>query len=324
MGVPPQTGAPMRIFFLALFLAAVQSTAVAAQAHLLIVSGLGGEPKYVDDFHAWGTEMVDAAVERHGLARENVIYLAENPDRDPQRIDGISRREEVESALARIAERAGPDDRVMILLIGHGSADARGSRINLPGPDLTAEELAGLLEPFSSQPLVIVNTASASGDFHEPLAAEHRTTITATGSGMERNETLFGEFFVGAFAGDGADVDQDDRVTVTEAYEYAVRETERAYTTSNRLQLEHSRMEGDTELAGVFHLGAPGVAAIPEDASPELRALYDERLRLQEEVESLRIRSGQMDPEEYQQQLEQLLLELARTNRAIQDAGGDG
>jgi hypothetical protein len=314
----------MRSFFLALALLAVQSTPGVAQVHLLIVSGLGGEPQYVEEFHTWGTSMVDAAIERYGVPPENVTYLAENPDRDRERIDGEARRDEVAMALERIAERADPDDRIMILLIGHGSADARGSRINLPGPDLTAEELAQLLAPFDTQPIVIVNTASASGDFHEPLAGEHRTTITATRSGMERNETVFGEFFVGAFAGDGADVDQDGRVTVSEAYQFATTETERVYTTENRLQLEHARIEGDAELARVFHLGAPAVAAIPDDASPELRALFEQRQTLQEEVESLRIRSGQLDPADYQRQLEELLLELARTNRAIQEAEGDG
>src|SRR5690606_24970867 len=132
---------------------------------------------------------------------------------------------------------------------------------------LTAAELAELLEPFETQPIVVVNAASASGDFHEALAGERRTIITATRSGMERNETMFGQFFVAAFAGDGADIDQDGRVTVAEAYEYANTETARAYTADNQLQLEHSRMEGDLELAKVFHLGAPSTAAIPEDAT---------------------------------------------------------
>ncbi|MEX2584537.1 MAG: C13 family peptidase [Gemmatimonadota bacterium] len=307
---------------LAAALLVLQSTGAASQVHLLIVSGLGGEPRYVEEFHQWGTTMVDAAVDRLAIPPENVIYLAEDPARDELRIDGTSRRDEIGSALLSMAERAAPDDRVMVLLIGHGSADSRGSRINLPGPDLTAEELAELLTPFETQPLVVVNTASASGDFHEPLAGENRTIITATRSGMERNETLFGEYFVAAFAEEGADVDQDGRVTIAEAYEFAETETERAYTNDNRLQLEHSRMEGDLELAAVFHLGGTAVATVPADASPELRALYEERQRLQSEVDALRIRSTQLDAAEYQRQLETLLLDLARTNREIQEAGG--
>jgi hypothetical protein len=294
----------------------------AAQAHLLIVSGLGGEPRYVNDFHAWGTAMVDAATERMGLPAENVIFLAEDPQRDPQKIDGISNRDEILRAVERIAARAGADERIMVLLIGHGAADARGSRLNLPGPDITAEELAELLQVFGNRPLVVVNTASASGDFQEALAAEHRTVITATRSGMERNETMFGKFFVEAFASEGADADRDTRVTIEEAFTYANTETERAYENNNQLQMEHSRMEGDLELAKVFHLGAPVTAALPADAPPALRALYEERQRLELAVDALRARRTQMEAAAYQTELEGLLLELARTNRSIQETGG--
>lgn len=292
--------------------------AASAQAHVLIVSGLGGEPKYVNDFHEWGTAMAEAAVEKFGVPSENVIYLAEDPSRDRERIDGESRRDAVLAALRAIAGRAGEDDRIMVLLIGHGSADARGSRLNLPGPDLTAAELNEALAAFPTQPIVVVNTASSSGDFQEELAGENRAIVTATRSGMESNETLFGRHFVAAYSDEGADANRDGRITVAEAYEYANRETEREYTNSGRLQLEHARMEGDLAVAQAFHLGAPG-AGVPDDASPELRALYAERDRIQEAVETLMVRTGQLDPADYEAQLEALLLDLARANRAIQE-----
>ncbi|MEX0912171.1 MAG: hypothetical protein WD737_05370 [Gemmatimonadota bacterium] len=310
----------MRSLLLCLVLLLTASGPAVAQVHLLIVSGLGGEPRYVNDFHAWGISMADAATERMGIPAANVTYLAEDPQRDSQRIDGESRRDEVERALAEIRARLGEDERLMILLIGHGSSDARGARINLPGPDLTAEELGALLEPFEGHPVVVVNTASASGDFHEPLSAENRTIVTATRSGMERNETIFGGFFVAAFAEDGGDIDKDGRVTIAEAFEYASTETERHYENANQLQLEHARMEGDMELAQLFHLGGGVAADIPADAPPEVRALYEARRELEDRIASLRVRSAQMEEAEYQMELERLLLELARTNRAIQES----
>lgn len=291
--------------------------AAAGQAHVLIVSGLGGEPKYVDDFHNWGVKMVDAARDRLGLPPENVVFLSENPARDPARVSGESRKEDVERAIADMARRADADDRIMIILIGHGSADARGSRVNLPGPDLTSEEYGTLIAAFGDRPLAFVNVASASGNFATDLAGPNRVIITATRSGMERNETMFGEFFVDAFAIDGADADRNGRVTLTEAYEYAMRETQRAYQASNRLQMENARIEGNPELAKVFHLSGTGAAA-PDDATPELRALYAKRQELEESIDALRVRSGQMDPAAYTAELERLLLELARTNQLIQ------
>jgi hypothetical protein len=295
--------------------------ALAAQSHVVVVSGLGGEPAYSDQFHQWGTAMVDAARTRFGLAPEQVVYLAERPDRDPARINGPSTREQVERTLRELAGRAGPADRILILLIGHGSSDGRGARINLPGPDITAEELAALLARFATQQVVVVNTASASGDFHDPLAGPNRAVITATRSGMERNETIFGRFFVEAFAGDVADADKDGRVTVLEAYEYARQEVERFYKSSNRLQMEHARMEGNRELARGFHLAAAARGA-PAGASAELRALIAERQRLEGQVEALRSRRGEMDAARYEAELESLLVELALKTREIREKGG--
>lgn len=311
----------MRVLIWSVLFVVTQATGVAAQVHLLIVGGLGGEPRYVEEFYTWGATMVDAARQRYGVAAENIQFLAEEPGRDRTRISGESRRDEIAAAIQRVGEDAGADDRVLILLFGHGSSDSRGTRINLPGPDLTAEDLAGMLEALGSRPLVIVNTASASGGFQEVLAAPNRVVITATRTAQERNETIFGGYFVDAFSSEGADIDRDDRVTIAEAVEYAARETERAYETDGRLQLEHSRLEGDLELARTFHLGTVGVAA-PADATPAVRSLYAERQRLEESIAALRVRSGQMDPAEYQSELERLLLELARTNRAIEQEGG--
>ena len=292
-----------------------------AQAHLLIVSGLGGEPKYVNDFHGWGAAMAEAATEKFGIPAENVVFLAEEPSRDRANIDGESRRDAVLAALRTMAGKAAADDRIMVLLIGHGSADTRGSRLNLPGPDLTAVELKEALAAFPTQPIVVVNTASSSGDFQDVLAGENRAIVTATRSGMESNETLFGRHFVAAYSGDGADSNRDGRITIAEAYEYANRETEREYTNSGRLQLEHARMEGDLAVAQAFHLGSPSTG-VPEDASPQLRALYAERDRIQEAVETLMLRTGQLEPAAYEAQLEALLLDLARANREIQEMEG--
>jgi pimeloyl-ACP methyl ester carboxylesterase len=311
----------MKILLLFCLASVLSAPLLAAQSHLVVVSGLGGEARYSDEFHRWGVAMVDAARERFGLAAEQIVYLAEKPERDPSRIHGPSTREQVERVLAELARRAAPTDRILILLIGHGSSDGRGARLNLPGPDITADELAAWLARFATQPVVVVNAASASGDFQEPLAAKNRAVITATRSGLERNETVFGRFFVEAFAGDVADTDKDGRVTVLEAFEYARREVERFYKADNRLQTEHARLEGNAEVARGFYLAA-AARGIPAGESAELRALLTERQRLEERVEALRSRRAQMEPEAYEAELERLLVELALKNREIREKRG--
>lgn len=301
------------------------ATAAPAQTHLLIVSGLAGEPRLEEQFHSWGGKMMGAAVDRFQVPQERIVYLAEKPDRDRTRISGEATKANIDAALSRIAGAAGPNDRVLILLIGHGSADDSNARINLPGPDLTAAELAKMLDRFPTQRVVVVNTTSASGAFQEPLAGKNRTIITATNSGREQNETVFARYFVDAFAGDVADVDKDGQVTVLEAYEYASTEVKRFYEGDNRLQTEHSVLGGDREVARAFGLapGAARTAATPAAAAtPEIRALLERRQELEARIAAHTASKDEMEEAAYQQELERLLLELARTNREIRDKEG--
>jgi hypothetical protein len=297
--------------------------AAAAERHLLVVAGLGGEPAQRDAFHEQAVALASAAQTRLGLRHANVACLTESPERDPSTIDGRSTLENIGAELAKLKARAQPGDGVFVVLIGHGSfADGEG-RFALPGPDLTPARLAEWLVPLRDQELVVVSTASASGAFAAALAAPGRVIVTATKSGQERNQTVFGAHFVAGLTGQGADVDKDGRVSVGEAYEYATREVARFYESENRLQTEHARLEDGGGLARRTFLQAEtGEAADREPASddPALAALYAARRDLERRIEALRAGKDALAPESYAQQLEKLLVALAVQNESIDAA----
>ena len=308
-------------------------------SHLLIVSGIGGQPQYSDAFHRWGMTLVTAATDRWGLPPSNVVYLAEQPERDPARIGGRSTKENVERALSEMAQRSGPMDRIFIVLIGHGSTRGEESHFNLPGPDIAAAELAKLLQQFPTQTVVLANTSSASGGFVSVLSGPNRVIVTATKTGFERNEAIFGEFFVEAFAADGADVDKNERVSVLEAFDYARLQVARRYEDDNRLLTEHAVLddngdgEGSTEpdpntsdgaLARTLFLDRLGaVAAGPDSDDSVLVALYNEKGDLEERIGALRNLKEAMELEVYEAELENLLVQLALKNRAIRAREGE-
>lgn len=333
-----------RAGFLALALLAAGATLAAAPAAgqerwLVVVAGLGGEPAFADSLHAWGGRLVDAGL-AGGMTPERVVWLAEKPERD-RRIDGPSRRDDVAAALTRLARDGGPDDVVHLVLLGHGSADRRGARLNLPGPDVTAEELAVMLAALPMTRVAVVNTASASGAFLPALAAPGRAVLTATASGSQTNQTAFGRFFADAYAGGGADTDKDGAVSLLEAFEFARLQVETLYTQSRRMQTEHALLDddgdgegarepkasgGDGALAARLFLKAAGAAAAqaPAGASDELKALYAERRRLGEAIEALRAARDTMTQTDFDARLEELVVELALTNRAIRALEGGG
>jgi hypothetical protein len=300
--------------------------AAAEEAYLLIVTGLSGEPKTADALHEQAAALRQAAVERYGLQASNVTYLGESPERDSAQIAAKSTRENVSTALAKIAERARPGDAVWLVLLGHGSFQSGESRFNLPGPDLTAEDWKRALERFGEQKLVFVNAASASGEFVAALAKKpngKRVVVTATKSGVERNETIFGRHFVEAFSGSGADKDKNGRVSILEAFEYAKAEVAREYEKGNRLLTEHAVLEDGSggELARSLFLAAEGGRVAELSAGdPQLSALLEERKRIEARVEALKAKKGSLPAETYEQELEKLLVELALKSEAIRKA----
>jgi hypothetical protein len=204
----------------------------------------------------------------------------------------------------------------MILLIGHGSFQGGESRFNLPGPDLSAADFEPLLARLSAQRVVLVNTASASGEFTKVLAGKDRTIVTATKSGLEGNDTEFARYFVEAFTEDKADADKDGRVSVLEAFDYAHREVERFYDQAHRLLTEHAVL-AEGGMARALFLGPSSEVASSGAKDPKLAELVQRRRELEEKIATLRSRKPQMASTDYEDALEKLLVELAKSEDAI-------
>src|SRR5438045_6812077 len=125
----------------------------------MIISGLGGEPKYTERFRALSAALALAAT-RFGLPDSNVVWLGEDSVSRAPSYRGQATRANVERAIQRIAQRAGGGDQVAIILIGHGSGDGADSKISLPGPDVSASDFARMLARFSTQRVAFVNLTS--------------------------------------------------------------------------------------------------------------------------------------------------------------------
>ncbi len=319
----------------AALVAGAAASAGAQQAHLLVVAGLGGDPVYREQFHAWATTLVEAAETRYDLPPERITYLGEDPEVDPERIAGRSTRENIAAAIDALAEDSSSGDHVVIVLFGHGSMSG-AARVNLPGRDLSADDYAELLDRLDGRRITFVNTASSSGPFVEALSAPDRLVVTATRSSGEWNAALFGGHFAGAFA-DGeadADVNKDSRVSMLEAFTYARLRVAAAYEADGLLLTEHALLDDNGDGTGVLEpdpLAGDGmvartlflasgeatgaVMAFPDD--PELRPLYDERAALEARVEELRTLRDGLGAEEYERELQTLLVELALKSREI-------
>lgn len=303
-------GAAVKRAALAL-LAFAAAPSLHAASYTLIVSGLGGESQYEQRFREQAAAMAEAA---KSTGESEVIVLSGEK----------ANREALRKELRSLAGRVAADDRVTVVLLGHGSFDGEEYRLNLPGPDITATELGNLLDQLRARDQLIVNATSSSGAVAESWKRNGRVVITATKSGGERTATRFGEFWKQAMASPEADVNKDEVVSAAEAYEFASRKVADAFKSDASLATEHARMEG----AGAerFVIARFGVAAIVSN-DPEVNAMFVQRTNLENELTAVKGRKESMAADAYYDELEAVLVKLATLQRQIdakQPAGRGG
>ena len=303
-------------------------------AFLLIVVGLAGDPDHGKTFHKWGTTLAQAS-ERLGVAPENLAFLVDVPAEGDEKVTGRASKDEVAKVLQGFGARAGADDVLFVVLIGHGSYDGRAAKFNMPGPDMTAADFNALFAKLPTKQIVFVNTASASGPFVADLSGASRTIVTATRNGAEQYATLFGGYFIDALVSESADSDKNKRVSVLEAFQFAKGEVAKAYEREGLLATEHALLDDngdkdgsqdptatgkDGRVANIVSLGTVGGDNLPSD--PKVRALYLERRELERRVESLRLLKESMEPARYSSELEKLVTAIALKTREIRTAEG--
>jgi hypothetical protein len=305
------------------------------QTHLVIVSGLGGEAKYTASFASLSQALADAANKRFGIAAAEIQWFGEDSVSKKPFFKGQSTKTNVDRAMAQLAARAAATDQIVLVLIGHGSGQGPDSKISIPGPDLGAADFAQMLAKFPTQKVAFIDMTSASGDMLPFISAPNRVVITATKSGFERNESHFAQFFIDALSKDVADTDKDGRVSLLEAFRYAVTETKRLYDTDTRIQTEHAQLDDIGAKAGVpdpdgrtsqgvlarrFFLDG-GISTTAAN-DPQLAALYKDKFALEDQIDQLRRKKSTMTSDAYDDALETLLVQLARKAKTIRELEG--
>lgn len=327
MGAAKEVGAALTRLscFLLLSLFAGVSSVAAEDRYALIVAGANGGQEYAQQYAKWTDELSKVLTSRMKLAAEKVTVLAETENQET-----ASTAANVRRALQALRAKAGKDDVVFILLIGHGTFDGLDAKFNLVGPDIEAAEWASLVGTLPSR-VVFVNSTSASFPFIEKLSGPRRVVITATDSPAQRFDTVFPEHFIKAFQDEAADIDKNGRVSIWEAFASATAGVRRHYQQRGQLATERALLEdtGDgvgkeaTEpgdegsLASRTYLDEPAPGAAPTDEA--LIKLLQRRKALEGQVEELRIRRSFMPPAEYAKEFERLMIELAQVSRELRE-----
>jgi hypothetical protein len=290
-----------------------------AATYFVTVAGLGGEPDYEQRFTAAATDLDHILKTSGGEAH---VYTLTGAN---------STRQHIQDTLGQIARDARPEDDFVMILIGHGTFDGVEYKFNLPGPDVSASELATWCDRIPAKRQVIVNTTSASGGSIAALDRPGRAVIAATKTGTEKNATVFARYWVEALRDPTADVNKNDAISAIEAFDYASAKIAAYYDSEKRLATEHAVFEdtgkhesvraastetGEGLFLSNFTLVRMGSAqkAFADPAKHDLLAKKEE---LEQKIDALKYQKAAMAPDDYQQQLTQALVELAHVQQEI-------
>lgn len=309
----------IRILFLLLTLV---SPILRAESGLkiLVVVGSGGTDDYTKEFTEIGELWKTAATK--GEAAIEILGLGETKEGDPT---------DAERLKQQLAAEKSPE--LWLVLVGHGTFDQREVKFNFRGPDVTDRELATWVDAYQGR-LAVINTASASGSFVRNVSKPERIVITATKNEGEQSYARFGRYFAEAVGGiEGGDLDNDDQVSLLEAWLHASRRVADFYKSEGRLATEHALLDDNGDQLGSrsewFEGTTPTQTASPE-AKPDgdlaaqkvlVKNAFERRLSpeqrekrdgLERQVVELRRSRDKLDEADYYAKLEALLLELAR------------
>ena len=291
-----------------------------ATTYYVTISGLGGEPDYDQRFKGWADD-IDSSLKKAGGDSNVTTMIA--PTRD-----------QIRTRFEALAKEVKPTDSLVVMLIGHGTYDGVDYKFNIPGPDITGVELAGLMDRVPATRQLVMDASSSSGAAIEFLRRPNRVVIAATRTGTEKNATVFARYWAEALREPAADVDKNDSISALEAFHYAQKKTKEFFDTQKRLATEHSVLEdtgkgmgvpaaggpdletGEGRLAASFivvRLGANAAAA----NDPAKKALFDQKEQVEQAIDELKYEKAGMAADDYKKQLTRLLLELARIQEAI-------
>lgn len=302
-------------FLVALFAGALS---LSAATYEVTISGLGGEPDYDQRFKMWAEDIEGSLAKSGGDVKAITL---QRPTRD-----------QIKAKFSELAKQVKPADAFVLSLIGHGSYDGVDYKFNIPGPDITATEISSLLDQIPATRQLVVNMTSASGGAIPFLRKPTRVVIAATKTGTEKNATVFARYWAEALRDPSADSDKNESISALEAFNFAQRKTAEFYDNQKRLSTEHSVLEdtgkgegertpspenGEGKLAAAFtvvRLGANAQAA----RDPAKRDLLAKKEDIEQAIDKLKFEKAAIPADQYKKQLSQLLLELARTQEALE------
>ncbi|MBN2023355.1 MAG: hypothetical protein JW809_11255 [Pirellulales bacterium] len=186
---------------------------------------------------------------RHGYPDEAIYRFAEYQGDKPPRIDGAATVKNLRATFAHLKRIVEPDDRVFVLVVGHGSPGEADYGYALLDGKVAAPEFGDWISALPARNATVVIHPCHGGAFLPRASGPGRVVVTSVNAD-EVNGVPWAEAFIEAFAKpDQGDADGDGRVSVLEAYRAALAPGRERYGDDLR---EHPLLDDNGDRIGTF------------------------------------------------------------------------
>ena len=312
------------------------------QKYAVIFGGAAADETYQNQFRQWTLKLQEILVRDYRYPADHITLLLGRGDSETPTIAGPCRLDTILAAMEQLQKKVRAGDQITIFFIGHGTSDDQDAKFVIAGPDITGAKFAEILEGFHDQDLAVVNTTSSSHPFCSALSAPGRVIVCATRSAAEKYDTTFARFLLAALESHAADRDKNGRVSLFEIFLFVRQKVNSWYAEQDRLPSEHPTLDengdgrlqtdpdparddgGLAQIADVDSLATLLPEAVAEGpALKTLRKLTARVRALERSIILLRHQKTEMSDRDYWQQMEPLLIDLARSSRRMRNLRAD-
>ncbi len=135
---------------------------------------------------------------------------------------------EVKKTIKSLADTIQPEDRFIFYYVGQANIAAGKLRLNLPGPDITHEQLAEWISQIRASSMLLVLDCPGAGMAVKALTGQGRIVIGAC-TAEQHYSTRFSEYFVPSLLDSKSDTDGDGKVSLLEAFTFASKQLDDWY-----------------------------------------------------------------------------------------------
>jgi hypothetical protein len=194
--------------------------------YALIVSGISKDTQDKITRALEVSELQRFLKEKNQAESETIKILAADTARN--NTANSSQLANIEKIMIQFESAISSMDRFVFYYTGQANVVENQLRFNLPGEDMTQDQLALLLKNIKASSILIVLDCPASGLAVKELSGTGRIIICSC-TEEQRYSSRLGEFFVPALSKSETDIDKDGRISVLEAFISASKQVEEWY-----------------------------------------------------------------------------------------------